>query len=113
MKYGLLLLCCKTADGRVVCLLQGFETLESPLGEPFVNEHDCPLLSLTRTVITVPAFHVKKAVSVVHECTETCCFVNTVQHRNVEREQISQSNLVYKHDFHNCMYSLNVYCMSS
>ncbi len=112
MKYGLLL-CCKTADGRVVCLLQGFETLESPLGEPLLNEYDCPLLSLTRTVIAVPAVHVRKATSIVHECTETCCFVNIVHYRNVEREQVPQSSLVYQNDFSNCMYCLNVYCMTS
>ncbi len=113
MKYGILLLCCRSVQGRVVCLVQGFEALESPLGEPLVNEYDCPLLSLTRTVITVYAFNIIKAISIVHECTESCCFVNSVRHRNVEREQISVSSLVYEHDFSNYLYCLNIYCMTT
>ena len=43
--------CFKLQDGGVVCLIQGFQKLQSQDGaRPFVNEYGCPLLELTRTI---------------------------------------------------------------
>ena len=53
MKYGQLLVCGKTADGRSVCIVRGFEAMVSPLDIPITNEFDCPLLSLSRTIFNV------------------------------------------------------------
>ena len=72
MKYGILLECCKTTDGRCVCILRGLEAMVSPLGTAVTNEYDCPLLMLSNTVFTVKATEVLKDISVVHECTESC-----------------------------------------
>ena len=46
------------------------------LGQRIVNEYDCPFLSMTNLIYCVPSHSVNHAVSVVHECTHTCSFVN-------------------------------------
>ncbi|KAL5500020.1 hypothetical protein EMCRGX_G011511 [Ephydatia muelleri] len=69
MLYGILLAVFKLQDGAVVCLIQGFQKLQSQDGaRPFVNEYDCPLLELTRTIFSTPGRNILRAVSVVHEC---------------------------------------------
>ena len=114
MKYGFLLACCKTTDGRCVCILRGLEAMVSPLGTAVTNEYDCPLLMLSNTVFTVKATEVLKDVSVVHECTESCQFVERAVPRNVEREDVSVSRLEFEHDFDsNIMYCLNIFCMTT
>ena len=48
MLYGILF---KLQDEGVVCLVQGFQKPQSQDGaRPFMNEYDCPLLELTRTI---------------------------------------------------------------
>jgi hypothetical protein len=88
-KYGILLACCKTEDGRSVCIVRGLETLEMPPGSPIMNEYDCPLLSLTRTIMAVKPLEILRAVSIVHQCTESCRFIEKESARNVEREDIA------------------------
>ena len=69
MLYGILLAVFKLQDGAVVCFIQGFQKLQSQDGaRPFVNEYDCPLLELTRTIFSTPGRNILRAVSVVHEC---------------------------------------------
>ena len=112
MKYGQLLVCVKTADGRLVCIVRGLEAMVSPLGIPITNEFDCPLLCLSRIIFTTTSSDIVKAVSIVHECTETCQFIDTDCSQQVEREDITMTRLEYKHDFTgNFMFCLNVYCM--
>ena len=112
MKYGILLACCKKPDGCCVCLVRGFECYTSPLGDPILNELECPLLTLTRTIFAVKTKAVKRAVSIVHECTTTCQFVTKMCPRKIEREQVLFSRLEYEHDYaQNYMYCLNIYAM--
>ena len=86
----------------------------SPHGNPITNECDCPLLLLSHEIFTTRALEVLKAVSVVHECGETCRFVDKETPRNVERENISLSRLEYEHDFSsNLMYCLNIFCIGT
>lgn len=85
----------------------------SPLGEEITNEIDCPLLSLSNVVFATRSSFVMKAVSVVHECTDTCQFKNKEVPRNIEREPVSTSRTEFEHDFiGNSMYCLNIYCMT-
>ena len=96
-----------------MCLVRELESLTTPLGDVLTNELDCPLYCLSRTIFTTAASTVIKAVSMAHECTETCHFDTTEVPRNVERESFSASRLEYIHDFTgNLMYCLNVYCIT-
>lgn len=81
------------------------------LGEQMMNEFDCPLLSMTNVLYCIPSNTVSQAVSVVHECTNSCTFVKTSVIRNVEHEAVESSDIIFKHDFCNKMYCLNVYCI--
>ena len=45
-------------------------------GTPITNEYDCPLLLMSHIIFTAKPSEILKAVSVVHECGETCRFVN-------------------------------------
>ncbi len=107
--YGLRLACFKTVDGRTFCILRG---LQSPLGEDITNDIDCPLLSLSNVVFATRSSSVMKAVSVVHDCSDTCQFKNKEVPRNIERKPVSTSRTEFEHDFiGNSMYCLNIYCM--
>ena len=99
MRYGALLTCFKTSDGGCICIVRGLDTLVSSDGNPINNEYDCPLLILSNVIFTVKSSEIVRSVSVVHECSETCKFVNKETPRNVEREDISLSRLEYEHDF--------------
>ena len=110
MKYGQLMTCARTVDGRMSCFIRGLEEMVSPLGAPILNEFDCPLLSLSHTIFTVYSTSIKKAVSIVHNCTDTCQFIDMECPRHVEREDVTIKRLEYKHDFFgNPMFCLNVY----
>ena len=104
--------CVQTVDGRMACFIRGLEAMVSPLGTSILNEFDCPLLSLSHTIFTVNSTGIKKAVSVVHNCTDTCRFIDMECSRHVEREDVTIKRLEYKHDYsENLMFCLNIYCM--
>ena len=82
--------------------------------DPIIDEFDCPLLALTNTVHLVPPNSIHVAVSIMHQCTNTCKFVETAITRRIEREQVDVHNhsLVFKHDWSNDLYCLNIFCMN-
>ena len=80
-------------------------------GQQITNEFDCPLLSMTNTLYCIPSKSVNHAVSVVHECTNSCTLVTSSVSRIIEHEHIESSLIIFKHDFCNKMYCLNVYCI--
>lgn len=111
VKYGLLLLC--IAKGQSwFCLVQVFELLEMH-GVPLTNNYDCPLLELTSHVKTITPATIVSPVSIVHECTDSCVFVNSNTRRRVERCDIVVNKLVFQHDSSNTLYCLNIYCMNT
>ena len=113
-RYGILLACCKAVDGRAACIVRALEEVQTPLGVPIMNEFDCPLLSLTHTIFTVKSLEIVKAVSVIHECTESCQFIDKESARSVEREDVTFSRIEFQHDFiGNNMFCLNVYCIGT
>lgn len=81
------------------------------LGQPILNEYDCPILSLTNLLYCIPSHCVSHAVSVVHECTHTCTFVSSSTTKKIEHEDVQSSFSLFKHDWSNKMYCLNVYCI--
>ena len=66
------------------------------------NEFECPLLMLTKSVVPISPELIFEAVSIVHECGETCKFTDETT-RTVQRETIveNKQRLSYKHDFNN------------
>ena len=80
-------------------------------GNPITNEYNCPLLILSHVIFITKSSEIVKSVSVVHECGDTCKFVNKETPRNVEREDISLSRLEYEHDF--CTNFLNIFCIGT
>ena len=51
----------------------------------------------------------KRAVSLVHDCTDTCTFEERDSSRRIERKFTNEKALHFKHDSCNIMYCLNVY----
>ena len=73
-----------------------------------LNDYECPLVSLTKNIFTVDCNQVKRAVSLVHGCTDTCTFEERDSSRRIERKLTNEKALHFKHDW---MYCLNVYCV--
>ena len=80
--------------------------------EAVSNIFDCPLYDKTERYKTVEAANVLQQVSMCHECTDKCRFVQGNRVTTIEREAVNQECLVFKHDHSNTYYSLNIYCMS-
>lgn len=109
---GLLLACFKEhAYGVSYAIVQLLQFMDN-LGEIIINEFDCPLLMLSSLVYCVLASHVDHSISVVHECTDSCKYVTGQGAKTIEHENVTISQLSYKHDYSNNMYCFNVYCMN-
>ena len=80
-------------------------------GDAIVNEYDCPLLTLTANITIISSSLVIQSVSIVHECTSTCVFTTLPNICTVERERIELAQLIFKHDWTNMFYCLNIYCI--
>ena len=78
-----------------------------------LNDFDCPLLSLTKTLYFATPKSLVCSVSVVHECSSSCVFRRQRSSATtVEREKVlNESSLVYEHDWSNEIVCLNMYCM--
>ena len=87
----------KTSSGAVLCLLQGFKPLCSADGDQRHNKYDCPLLELTRTVFTLQSESVR-SVNMVHQCTQSCTFQESLSAETCEREKIMCNKLSFVHD---------------
>lgn len=92
------------------CLVRLLDYMDL-LGEQILNEYDCPLLSMTNLLYCIPSNSVIQAVSVVHECTSSCTFVQASTSRRVEHEVVDSTDILFKHDLSNKMYCYNVYCI--
>lgn len=57
--FGVLLSVCKSSVGATtICVVQMFEPLFGVTGQPALNETDCPLFALSRTIEAVEGFKV-------------------------------------------------------
>lgn len=95
------------------CMLQKLVPVISLLDQPSTNEFDCPLLNLTNDLHILSVSFVVKPVSVVHCCTDSCNFMDSVASINIEREYIASSKLVFVHDPHNYLFCYNIFCTSN
>ena len=109
-QYAMLLFCI-TFKSRALCFVRLLEQMDFN-GEDVLNDYDCPLLTLTSNIVTIPSCKVEASVSIIHQCTSSCTFVLSPVGQIVERENVSNAgSLTYKHDGTNTLYCLNVYCM--
>ena len=81
-----------------VCLVQMLEAVEVN-GQPLQNECDCPLLTLLSTINAVSPSDILTEVSIIHECNDSCKFVEDGATIQVERETIQSKRLAYVHDW--------------
>lgn len=110
--FGLLLACFYDSRSRAsYSLIRLLQKVDS-FGVIVNNEFDCPLLTLTDLVYLIESISIHYAVSVVHECNNSCTYVTSSVTTVIERETITKSVLSFKHDPSNRMYCLNIYCMS-
>ena len=106
MRYALLMAVYKTATGATLCLLQRFLSLLTSTGEQLLNEFDCPLLELTKTLFTVPGGNIRKAVNIVRTHV---CLLRKLQDK-LEREHLGCNQLTFVHDWSNYSNCCNVFC---
>ncbi len=78
----------------------------SPLSDFITNELDCPLLTMTDNIFILESVAIGNAVSIIHECSNSCKFVSQQCPRNIEREQCLTSQIEFQHDYSNSMYFL-------
>ena len=81
-------------------------------GQSLVNNYDCPLLFLLFQTVTIIPPAVQAAVSVMHECTNSCYFNKQNTCRHIEREDIDIIHFSYIYDWSNPFHFLNIYCMN-
>ena len=105
------MLACFQKDTDRFCLLQKLEKMELA-GEMITNSYDCPLFTLTSTLLYVHTSFIQNAVSMQHECSEECVFKETDSTRKVERENVHHSSLVFCHDYTSSLFCLNIFCMN-
>ena len=107
VQYGELLTILKLdTTGDTVCLLRGFTpVLEN--GTPKLSRYGCLLFTLSRTIFLVDSSIILTAVSFVHECTNTCSFVEATVCQAQEREDVEGIELVFRHVWNNLEFSFN------
>ena len=89
--YGELLLC-GVRDSSPFCIIHEFHDLA------VANEYDCPLLTLSHDLRMIHSNTVTTTVSMCHECTDSCAFVDHNGPYMIERDTVSRTRFVYRHD---------------
>lgn len=84
--YGQLLTTVKLKSGRTLCLVQDFLPMQLPNEQQLINNHECLLFTLSRTLFSVDSTRIQKAVSMDHECGNHCKFEHTQVVNTVEQE---------------------------
>lgn len=93
-------------------MIQQLEQQLSINGDEIITEFDCPVVESTNRLLLVPPTSIMGAVSVVHLCSGSCKILHELSSRLYERETVTLSNrqVVFKHDFTNKLYCINIYC---
>ena len=66
------------------------------------NEYDCPLYTLTTSLLYISPCLIKRSVSVLHECEQDQrTFVQASVVRTIERESVTLNNSASKSFIHN------------
>ena len=103
---GLLSGCYRSKDLKSYCILQLFERMQG-----ITNSYDCPLLELTNALLVVESKFIVREISVVHECTASCKYVEKHSPITVERELFNCNQLVFEHDYSNQYFCFNIYAI--
>ena len=98
------------STGAALCVVQGFENMASVYG-PILNDWGCPLLNLSNYIFTTSALNIRCSVSIVHECSGNCTFLEEVVAQTHEREEIQHKVLRFKHDWSSPLYCYNAFCL--
>ena len=80
--------------------------MQLPNGQPLLNDYECPLFTLSRTLFSVDSTRIQKAISMVHECGNHCKFATAAILNTVEWEQVADTKLVFLHDWTQLFYCL-------
>ena len=59
--------------GESFCVLQGCDDFVVN-SESVLDEYECPLLGITKRIFSADCSQIKQAVSIVHECSDSCTF---------------------------------------
>ena len=111
VNVGILIVGVKTIE-ESFCVLQKLEANMEDDGRPVLNDIDCPLYGLKKTLVNVASTNIISPISVVHECTHLCKFSSQLTQCLYERETINKQQIIYQHDYTHPLFSLNVYCMN-
>ena len=99
-----------------MCAIQVLEEQLSPNGDKIVTEFDCPIATITKQIFFVSSTYIMGPISVAHLCSETCTILQIPSSRVYEREEVTLCNskhVVYKHDFDNKLYCINIFCIGN
>ena len=91
------------------CVVRHMEPVLTPEGAPVLNEFECSLMARTNILQFIPSEAVKTSVSLVHQCDLQCKATNTITATTVERHKISVTKTVFRHNWNNDMYCLNIF----
>ena len=97
--------------------MQPLTLIMSEDGTHEYSEYNCPLqlVKARKEIRLVESTRVLTDLSVAHLCDASCyscTFVRCSTRRVVEREEVTCSDLVLKHDFTNRKFYVNVYALS-
>ena len=101
--YGELLICGER-DSSPFCIIREFDDMA------VANEYDCPLLTLSHDLRIIHSNTVTTALSICHECTDSCVFIDHHGPYVIERDTVCRTRFIYKHDWSIELFSLNIYC---
>lgn len=76
------------------------------------NEFDCPMYTLSFSVVVVSSSVISSPVSFVHMCQPSCTLTNKRVSIVVERESSSTSKPIFVHDYTNRTFCFNIFCMN-
>eukprot|EP00731_Ephydatia_muelleri_P016723 Em0009g1147a len=94
-KYALFLTFCQLETGESFCVLQGCDEFVVN-SEPVLNEYECPLLA--KSIFSADCSQIKQAVSIVHECSDSCTFDWGSSSKRIEREASGEKALNHSFD---------------
>ena len=114
IKFCVLLACFfHVESGKEFCLVRHLQEQTDPVGEPILNEFECPLLLLTSCLYLVSTTCIVSPISIVHSCDSMCKFVECITNRVTERELVPLKKLTFCHNLLNNMYCYNIFCISN
>ncbi|SMN02232.1 hypothetical protein SPONN_626 [uncultured Candidatus Thioglobus sp.] len=113
VEYGLLVASVSLQQSREqYCLIQMLEPVCVD-NEPITDNLECPLLTLSNNFYAVQPQCIQTSISIVHQCTHTCTFIDKSSSLHVEREVVLRTHLFLNMiGASNNMYCRNILCIN-